>query len=105
MACRNYRTSATSQPTMQPAHDRYKMTISRLTVVESGGHDVPARDVRRRFGRTLGNLFKLYRLLLDTLHFFDNSSEVPRLIFKDEAGQTTINNGALCERLRQEFAP
>lgn len=58
--------------------------------VESGGHDVPEPDVRRRFDRTLHNLFTLYRPLCHTLHFFDNSSEVPRLVFKDEAGKTTI---------------
>jgi predicted ABC-type ATPase len=71
--------------------------------VECGGHNVPERDVRRRFGRTLGNLFTLYRPLLDTLHFFDNSSETPRLIFKDESGQTTSNDAALYERLLKEF--
>jgi predicted ABC-type ATPase len=71
--------------------------------VESGGHNVPDRDVRRRFGRTLRNLFTLYRPLLDTLHFFDNSSDTPRLVFKDEAGQTTINDAAFYERLRREF--
>ena len=73
--------------------------------VESGGHNVPERDVRRRFGRTLRNLFTLYRPLLDSLHFFDNSSDVPRLIFKDEAGKTIVNDNALYERLRKEFAP
>lgn len=73
--------------------------------VESGGHNVPERDVRRRFARALRNLFTLYRPLLDTLHFFDNSSDTPRLIFKDEAGQTTINDAALYQRLRKEFAP
>ena len=59
--------------------------------VESGGHNVPERDVRRRFGRTLRNLFTPYRPLLDTLHFFDNSSDTPRLVFNDEAAHTTIN--------------
>lgn len=73
--------------------------------VENGGHNVPERDVRRRFGRTLRNLFALCRPLLDTLHFFDNSSDTPRLIFKDEAGRTTINNAALYERLRKASAP
>lgn len=73
--------------------------------VESGGHNVPERDVRRRFGRTQRNLFTLYRPLLDTLHFFDNSSDVPRLIFKEEARELTINDTALYERLRKEFAP
>lgn len=73
--------------------------------VESGGHNVPERDVRRRFTRTLGNLFKLYRPLLDTLHFFDNSSDTPRLIFKEESGQTAVIDVALYERLRGTFAP
>ena len=72
--------------------------------VQSGGHNVPESEVRRRFTRSLGNLFRLYRPLLDTLHFFDNSSDTPSLIFKDEAGQTTINDGALYEQLRGRFA-
>ncbi|HWV99350.1 MAG TPA: zeta toxin family protein [Candidatus Acidoferrum sp.] len=73
--------------------------------VESGGHNVPERDVRRRFTRTLGNLFKLYRPLLDTLHFFDNSSNTPRLIFKEESGQTSVIDAVLYEQLRGTFAP
>ena len=71
--------------------------------VESGGHNVPERDVRRRFGRTLGNLFGLYRQVLDTLHFFDNSSDTPSLIFKDESGQTTISDAVLYAELRRRF--
>jgi hypothetical protein len=55
--------------------------------------------------RTLGNLFRLYRPLLGTLHFFDNSSDPPHLIFKDEAGPTTITDAALYERLRRELSP
>jgi predicted ABC-type ATPase len=73
--------------------------------VQGGGHNVPEPDVRRRFGRTLGNLFRLYRPLLDTLHFFDNSSDTPRLIFKDAAGETTVNDAALYETMRAEFEP
>jgi predicted ABC-type ATPase len=72
--------------------------------VESGGHNVPERDVRRRFGRTLRNLFTLYRPLFDTLHCFDNASDTPRLIFKDEAGQTAISDARLYEQLRRESA-
>jgi predicted ABC-type ATPase len=72
--------------------------------VESGGHNVSERDVRRRFGRTLGNLFSLYRPLLDSLHCFDNSSDTPRLIFKDEAGHTMIGDAALYEQLRSKCA-
>lgn len=73
--------------------------------VESGGHNVPERDVRRRFGRSLANLFRLYRPLLDTLHCFDNSSDTPRLIFKDEAGQIAVSDTVLYEQLCRQFAP
>ena len=58
--------------------------------VTKGGHNIPSKAVRRRFKRTVRNLFTLYRPLLDTLHFFDNSRAEPRLIFKDEAGKTTV---------------
>ena len=75
------------------------------TRVEGGGHNVPEAVVRRRFNRTLGNLFRLYRPMLDTLLFFDNSSDTPRLTFKDESGQITIRDAELYERLRRQFAP
>ena len=68
-------------------------------------HKMPGRIPHPNCYIALSNLFTLYRPLLDTLHFFDNSSDTPRLIFKDEAGQTTINDAALYERLRQKFAP
>jgi predicted ABC-type ATPase len=58
--------------------------------VAKGGHNVPARDVRRRFCRTLRNLFSLYRPLLDTLRLFDNSTNVPRLVFEDENRKTIV---------------
>jgi predicted ABC-type ATPase len=67
--------------------------------VTKGGHDVPALDVRRRFTRTLTNLFTLYRPLLDSLHFFDNSRAELHLIFKDEAGQTTVFDAQAYEEL------
>jgi predicted ABC-type ATPase len=73
--------------------------------VESGGHNVPERDVLRRFGRTLRNLFLLYRPLLNTLQFFDNSSNVPRLIFKDDEGRITIGDAALYGQLLRQFTP
>ena len=67
--------------------------------VSKGGHNVPAKDVRRRFGRTLGNLFHLYRPLLDTLRMFDNSTREPRLIFEDEDGQTTVYDANLYQQM------
>jgi hypothetical protein len=37
--------------------------------------------------------------LLNSLHFFDNSSDTPRLIFKDEAGKTAVVDDELYKRL------
>jgi predicted ABC-type ATPase len=67
--------------------------------VNQGGHNVPAAAVRRRFSRTIGNLFHLYRPLLDSLRVFDNSTREPRLIFEDEDGQTTVYDATLYQQM------
>lgn len=51
-------------------------TLARARVaqrVRSGGHDVPAAVVRRRYGRSLANFFGLYQNLADEWRFYDNS--------------------------------
>ncbi len=58
--------------------------------VEAGGHNVPEPDVRRRYPRSLTNLLTKFREHLTTLHFFDNSTSDPHLVFHDDRGKTTI---------------
>jgi predicted ABC-type ATPase len=58
--------------------------------VESGGHNVPENDVRRRFDRSLPNLFRMYRPLATSLYFFDNSGEEPVQIFQEEEGNLQV---------------
>jgi predicted ABC-type ATPase len=48
--------------------------------VAQGGHDVPVRDVLRRFKRSISNFFKLYQSLADSWLLFDNARAVPVLI-------------------------
>lgn len=60
--------------------------------VAEGGHDVPERDVRRRFRRTLNNLVTEYRALADAVFFFDNSGPEPFLIFKEQDGRISIRD-------------
>jgi predicted ABC-type ATPase len=60
--------------------------------VEAGGHDVPEMDVRRRYVRSLSNLFRLYRKRLDAVYFFDNARRKPQLIFLEEAGLVSVYN-------------
>ena len=70
--------------------------------VESGGHDIPEADVKRRYARTLRNLLLSYRTEADSLHLFDNSGEIPELVFKDEDGQTTVFNQAMYDELLRQ---
>jgi predicted ABC-type ATPase len=70
--------------------------------VRGGGHDVPAIDVRRRFHRSLRNLFTLYRASMDLLQVFDNSLEAPRLIFMQERGKTTVYDNSLYQKICAE---
>jgi predicted ABC-type ATPase len=83
-----------------------ELALARIRArVAKGGHDVPARDVRRRFARTARNLFTLYRPLLDTLHFFDNSRAELHPIFKDEDGRTTVFDAPAYEELLSNVRP
>ena len=70
--------------------------------VDAGGHDVPERDVRRRYARSLENIFTLYAAEMDTIHFFDNSGANPFLIYCVENGRETILDRSLYEQIRKQ---
>jgi predicted ABC-type ATPase len=44
------------------------------TRVEDGGHNIPESVVRRRYSKSLVNLFKLYIPIVDEWFFYDNSA-------------------------------
>ena len=48
--------------------------------VKQGGHNVPRRDVLRRFTRSRINFEKHYRLLADAWSVYDNSGSTPKLL-------------------------
>ncbi len=69
---------------------KVQLSLARIADrVKKGGHDIPERDVRRRFARGLKNLFEVYRPLFDTWSVYDNSTGKPKLVFAVEHG--TIN--------------
>lgn len=51
--------------------------------VAAGGHDVPETDVRRRYGRSLQQFLRRYRLLVDDW----------LVVFNGEAGYVTVAEG------------
>ena len=62
--------------------------------VKDGGHDVPFKDVKRRFTRSHANFLKLYEPLCDTWIIFDNSKEKPvEVAFKEEGLLKILNKG------------
>lgn len=63
--------------------------------VAEGGHNVPEKDVRRRFSRGINNFFKLYEPLLNSWMLFDNSQTKPLLISKRRNGHKEVLNEEL----------
>jgi len=73
--------------------------------VRQGGHNIPESDIRRRFSKSLHNLLQLYRPVFGSLHFFDNSGNVPRLIFEEWESMIKVYDKNLYARLSQEKMP
>ena len=67
--------------------------------VASGGHDVPAADVRRRFRRSVDNFFKVYESHLDSWMLFDNSEQTPRLVAEKASGKLLIKDTGLFSKI------
>ena len=57
------------------------MAIDRVQYrVKHGGHNIPEKDIRRRFTRSKLNFEKVFKPIVDTWVVFDTSSSVPKLI-------------------------
>lgn len=69
--------------------------------VAQGGHDVPERDIRRRFGRSLRHLCVDYGAAADEVLCFDNSGERPHLVFRAAEGVTTVHDAELYRALME----
>lgn len=67
------------------------LVISRIkSRVAQGGHDVPVRDVLRRFNRSIANFFKIYQSLADSWMLFDNAGLSPILIAESKNDKVNI---------------
>jgi predicted ABC-type ATPase len=52
--------------------------------VAQGGHDISPEAIRRRFPRSLHNLFTVYAELCDEVYCYDHSASVPVLVFEQD---------------------
>ena len=58
-----------------------RLALSRIRArVKQGGHDVPRRDVLRRYGRSWANFEQIYRPLAEQWSVYDNSGIEPVLL-------------------------
>ena len=62
--------------------------------VARGGHDVPDRDVRRRYVRSLANAEKIVRIVQQAL-VLDNSGAEPVLAMEIRAGKVLSTVGPI----------
>lgn len=69
--------------------------------VAEGGHNVPAEDVRRRFGRGINNFFQLYESIFDSWMLFDNSKAKPELIAKRRNDHIEVLNDNLFKTIQK----
>jgi predicted ABC-type ATPase len=78
------------------------LAVSRIkSRVAQGGHDVPVRDVLRRFNRSISNFFRLYQSLADSWMLFDNAGVIPLLIAEAKHGRVKIINESAYNTIAQ----
>ena len=70
--------------------------------VALGGHHVPSPDVRRRFRRSIRNLFALYAPLADELIVLNNSTSPPTIIFSEIDTKQSIHDAELFKKLTKQ---
>ena len=71
--------------------------------VRRGGHHIPEQTIRRRYARSLANLFQVYLPLADQWAVYDNSTrgEMRVVASQQEAGVTTIRDEMMWNRMRE----
>jgi predicted ABC-type ATPase len=72
--------------------------------VAHGGHNIPAADIERRFGRSLRHLLNDFSHRVDFCRCFMNIGPTPELIFEQQGDRRDVYHGAHYRQLTQEAA-
>ncbi len=63
------------------------MAVTRVAArVTQGGHNVPERDIRRRFEAGLKNFHEVYKQIVNVWTLYDNSGTIPYILEQGENG-------------------
>ena len=69
--------------------------------VRHGGHDIPVRDIERRFVRSLDHLFGDYVSLVDRTVCFFNGGPSPLLVFTQEGVNRAVTEPSILRSLEE----
>jgi predicted ABC-type ATPase len=78
---------------------------SRLRVAERvahGGHNIPFKDIKRRFPRSLKNLLNEFSQRVNHCQCYLNADELPVLVFEQERQNRTIHQLDIFNHLLKE---
>jgi len=67
--------------------------------VAHGGHHIPAEAIIRRYPKSVYNLLYIYSKLCTSTVCFDNSREVPKLIFKQNLSERSVTDPVIYNQL------
>ena len=84
------------------------MEMSRLRVAERvshGGHNIPLKDIQRRFPRSLHNLLTLYAPSVTRARCFMNAGGTPEPVFDQTGPQRHILDNGHYAVLTKEARP
>jgi predicted ABC-type ATPase len=84
------------------------LEMSRLRVAERvahGGHNIPAKDIERRFSRSLANLLNVFSIEVDACRCYMNAEAIPVLAFEQQGEWRNIVHTAYYQTLQQEAKP
>jgi len=71
--------------------------------VAQGGHDIPIKDVKRRFERSGRRFFKDYRLFADRWILFNNEGSRPEIIARKQNAHIDIIDSGLFAKITEEI--
>ena len=80
--------------------------VSRLRVAERvkhGGHNIALQDIKRRFPRSLANLFREYGPMVDYCQCYMNADEEPELVFEQRGSSITVHHPMMYQLLKERI--
>jgi len=83
-----------------PAVEISKMRVEER--VRHGGHNIPVRDIERRFPRSLANLLNEFSYAVDECQCYLNQNESPDIVFEQQGNSRLVINQAYYDLLINE---